>query len=151
MEDLPQRSDILRPETLTPFDAGQLVDAMSFADQHQELLTGLDVNVRAAILELGGACIGSGQFTQLKKLFKNAVVYVAEGRVSHAPEGGFYVGGNTNDHHVTVGHGGHMSCDCDLFNGRAQFAGNAGECSHIQTANLFMIAEQSLGRGGDAV
>jgi nucleoside-triphosphatase len=79
----------------------------------------------------------AGDLTQLKKLFKNAIVYLAEGRVEQADDHTFHIKGNTNDH--VVNHIEGWSCDCDLFNGRGSFAGNAGECSHIQSAKLTLL------------
>lgn len=72
---------------------------------------------------------------QLRKLFKNAVNYIAKGAVKQSAEG-YIVAGNHGDHAVQQDAAGHYSCDCDLFNGRAEFAGAAGECSHIQTIKL---------------
>jgi hypothetical protein len=105
------------------------------------MIAGLLPAVQKAIVEMGGAYLGDGNYTYFKKLFKNAVPYIAEGRIRRLDDGGFLVEGNTNDHHVTVADEGAMACDCDLFNGRGKFEGQEGECSHIQTATLLNSAE----------
>jgi len=79
----------------------------------------------------------SGSLTQLKKLFKNAITYLADGRIEQVNDHTFHIRGLTNDHIVT--HGENWGCDCDLFNGTGNFAGNAGECSHIQSAKLTLL------------
>lgn len=75
-------------------------------------------------------------YTQLRKLFKNAVVYVAEKRVRRDDDT-WRVRGNYREH-IVVDASESMSCDCDLYNGRNQFEGRAGECSHIQAVRLIL-------------
>ena len=78
----------------------------------------------------------SRSYTQLRKLFKNALVYVAEGKVNKQDDGSYIVEGYTDPHKIEVVQGGHFSCDCDLFNGRGQYESASGECSHIQSVLL---------------
>lgn len=113
-------------------------------DQVREVLSGLAANiklldrlspaVRRGFTELARDYAKSDSLTQLKKLFKNALKYLAEGRVEQVDSQTFRVSGDTNEHSVTHSEG--WACDCDLFNGTGSFEGNAGECSHIQSAKL---------------
>lgn len=131
-----------RSEDLSPEDRILVGEAWGFAYQNAELLAGLEPHILAAVVQLGDEYLREGQYVHFRKLFKNAVPYIAQGKITHAPEGGFFVQGNTNDHHVTATEDHSMACDCDLFHGRGKFEGTAGDCSHIQTATLFALAEQ---------
>jgi hypothetical protein len=77
----------------------------------------------------------AAQYTQLKKLFKNAILYLAENKVEKVDNLTFNVIGNTDKHSVKKTENDWL-CDCDLFNGRGEFENNAGECSHIQASKL---------------
>jgi nucleoside-triphosphatase len=79
----------------------------------------------------------NNELIQLRKLYKNAVRYVAEKRIEPEDNHKFKVKGDHGAHLVVKGDGG-WTCDCALFNGRGQFANQAGECSHIQAATLFL-------------
>lgn len=76
----------------------------------------------------------NNELIQLKKLFKNAIKYVVDHKVKSVGEDAYIVTGDHNKHRVAAGQ--NWACDCDLFNGRGQFAGKAGECSHVQAAIL---------------
>jgi len=77
----------------------------------------------------------SGEMIQLRKFYKNAVRYVGEGRVRRREGGKFAVMGDHGTH-IVLRRADAWQCDCDLFNGHGQFAGAAGECSHIQAVKL---------------
>jgi len=114
-------------------------------EQISEVLNGLAINIKLLqqlspviqkdITEMAKGYAKSGNLTQLKKLFKNAIKYLAEDRVVKVNNQTFRVSGNTDEHSVNHSEG-HWMCDCDLFNGRGKSAGNAGECSHIQSSKL---------------
>lgn len=133
--------EVCIPEYLDPRDYDELHQVFKYAEQNRDLLESLDPALRSAVAEMALKHLYGDEYIQLKKLFKNAVVYVAEGRVTRADEGGFDITGLTDSHHLDVSEEGHWNCDCDLFNGRGKFEGRAGECSHIQTATLYMLAE----------
>lgn len=84
------------------------------------------------------------KFIQAKKLFNNAVIYVTGGRIKKIQENNesveYSISGRT-DEHKTVFRNNTCSyeCDCDLFNGRREFQGNAGECSHVMAIKIFSI------------
>lgn len=115
-------------------------------DQVRDVLEGLAPNisslqqlspgVRLGLTKMAKDYANSASFTQLKKLFKNTIKYLAEDRVHNVDDDTYKVRGNTKEHTVNVSEG-HWRCDCDLFIGIGSFVGNAGECSHIQSAKLF--------------
>ncbi|HTE58233.1 MAG TPA: hypothetical protein VK694_05815 [Verrucomicrobiae bacterium] len=136
------QSAVFASEDLSPEDRAVVGQAWEFAYHHSDLLASLEPHVLSAVMQLSDEYLREGQYVHLRKLFKNAVPYIAEGKITSAPEGGFFVWGNTNDHHVTVAEDHSMACDCDLFHGRGKFEDNAGDCSHIQTATLFSLAAE---------
>jgi nucleoside-triphosphatase len=75
------------------------------------------------------------QFIQIQKLFNNALVYLSENYIKQIGAS-FIVKGQHGEYTVTKNP---YSCTCDLFNGKGEYAGNAGECSHIQTIKLFNV------------
>jgi hypothetical protein len=107
------------------------------------MLTGLSPEMQQTVIELGTAYLRENNFTCFKKLFKNAIPYVAQNRIVRV-DGGFWVEGNTNNHHITIAEDERLICDCDLFHGRGKFAGRSGDCSHLQAAALLKLAEETL-------
>lgn len=113
-------------------------------DQIREVLSGLAANIKLlhrlspavqqGLTEMARDYAKSNSLTQLKKLFKNTIKYLAEGKVEQVDSHTFRVRGNTNEHSVTHTEG--WACDCDLYNGTGSYEGNSGECSHIQSAKL---------------
>lgn len=87
------------------------------------------------ILEFSKGYAKNYSYIQLRKLFKNAIPYLLEGRVKQIGNNRYLVGGNNDSHNVSLIEE-KWSCDCNLFNGRGQFTGRQGECSHIQAAKL---------------
>lgn len=77
-----------------------------------------------------------GEFTQISKLFNNAIKYIVKDRVKKIAMNKFEVNGNSNTHRVMKQETS-FECDCDLFNGSRQYENNQGECSHIQATKLF--------------
>ncbi len=82
--------------------------------------------------------IANDQYIQIQKLFDNAIPYLVNNKITKTKTG-FQVQGNTTKHSVTTD-GNNWQCDCDLFNGRSGFAGQAGICSHIQSVMLKEIS-----------
>jgi nucleoside-triphosphatase THEP1 len=139
VESVRTRQDILTCE-ITPDSRDELEQGLTYAVQHRDLIAGLSSVVQNALVEMGTRYLRDDDFVRFKKLFKNAVPYISQGKIRRE-EGDYLVEGNTNDHHVSVGAEGAMSCDCDLFHGRGQFEGQAGECSHIQAVTLLNLAK----------
>lgn len=82
-------------------------------------------------------------FIQLKKLFKNAIVYVVQGRIERLGNAEFQVNG-LHDTHLVKLKDSVKQCDCDLFSGRNHFASKAGECSHIQAVMLTLTVHSRV-------
>lgn len=139
MESITHKSDILPPD-IAPEDRAELEQGLLLAAEHHNLIAALSPAVQQAIIEMGAAYLLHDNYTYFKKLFKNALPYVAQGRIARLENGSFVVEGDTNMHYVTTLENGKMACDCDLFSGRGKFEGKGGECSHLQTAILLNIA-----------
>lgn len=142
VESVKSRRDILTCE-ITPDNRVELEQGLAFAVEHRDMIATLSSAARQAIVEMGTSYLRDDDYVRFKKLFKNVVPYIAQGRIKRE-EDSFLVEGNTNDHHVAVTADGAMACDCNLFNGRGQFEGKEGECSHIQTVTLLGLAEQEM-------
>lgn len=114
----------------------QIRDILEGLAPNIRLIQQLNSGVRAGLTEMARAYAGSDNYTQLKKLFKNTIKYLAEDRVHQIDDRTYSVSGDTNEHTVNVSEG-FWGCDCDLYKGTGSFEGNAGECSHIQSVKLF--------------
>lgn len=132
IDEVKNRSDILLC-TITPENRDAMLAALSGALKHCAVFDGLSAGMQAKVLSLAQSYLVAESYISLKKLFNNAIVYVAENRVKAISNTGFVVQGNHDEHHVSLLNGSYK-CDCDLFNGRGQFA--TGECSHIQAVRI---------------
>jgi nucleoside-triphosphatase len=112
----------------------QISDALQGLAANIALLPKLSPAIQNGLTEMARYYAATSSFTQLKKLFKNAIKYLAEDRVVEVDAGTFKVKGNTDEHTVTRET--EWACDCDLFRGAGSFEGDAGECSHIQSTKL---------------
>lgn len=118
-----------------------LAEIINIAFSNAEAYNKLTLSQQKFVNELFKNFIIDNKFIQAKKLFKNAVVYVAEGKVEKITEDSelaeYRISGRTNQH-KTVFHkaGSKYECDCNLFNGKDEFKGNAGECSHIMAIKI---------------
>ena len=134
--ELLQREDIILLH-VTENNRTAMGQALAALVKNMPLLRALDPGVRRKITAMAQKYAQKQQMTQLYKLFNNAVTYIATEKVSRRDESSFAVRGNHDDHQVRVSTDGKFICDCDLFNGRGQFAQQAGECSHIQAVLLY--------------
>lgn len=94
----------------------------------------LDATQQAEVRSKLHHLLSSGQYEAAIKLFKNAVVYVSEGRV-RKELGKFFVTGLTGAHQLEQA-GDRWLCDCDLSNGKGCFAGSPEICSHQMAVEL---------------
>lgn len=128
-----------RPDTLlcdvTPDNRQELRTALSGAVANRGLFNKLPRNQQSTALDLAKYYTARGQYTSLKKLFYNALRYIAEHGVENRG-GAFLVRGDHDLHTIDVSNDAYR-CDCDFFNGRRQFTGKSGECSHIQAVKIF--------------
>lgn len=99
------------------------------------LLDKLPAEIQRRFTNMARSYAKDGHYTQLIKLFKNALKYLAENRVRAEGDDCFLVKGNTSNHRLIKNDYG-WQCDCDLFLGRGKYAGRAGECSHVQAIKL---------------
>lgn len=100
----------------------------------RDVLSTLSPKQSQVIHDLLQGYFDNGSFTQIKKLFNNALSYLRDDRV-HKKGGNYEVRGNTHAHSVLHENGKH-TCDCDLFNGGGKYKEERGDCSHIQAVIL---------------
>lgn len=134
IDEVKQRDDILLC-TITPENREAMFAFLSAVLERRAIFDDLSVAKQTKILLMARNYLAHENYMSLKKLFNNAVIYVAENRVKEASSTVFIVQGNHDEHQVNA-ISGNYSCDCNFFNGRGQFAGKAGECSHIQAVKI---------------
>ncbi len=123
---------------ITPENRDAMKEWLRYAVKNRGLLGSLSRRAQQAVVDMSREYLSDDSYTYLKKLFKNAIPYLADGKVAK-DEHGFIVRGNTDTHRVEKAEDGDFSCDCDLFNGRGEFQGQGGLCSHIQAAKLLAL------------
>jgi hypothetical protein len=144
------KEDVMVWDALDEIQQAEVVDTLAWADRNRFLLGNFELAdpplhdaLVQAVARMATNYIRTDRYTPLKKLFKNTVRYVAEGRVERN-EAGFFVEGLTDDHQVTMKKDGTMACDCPLFIGKAgtKFDGRAdSECSHVQASELQILLD----------
>ncbi len=133
------RSDIVLI-TIDPTNRDRIQDILSCLAENIPYLVRLNALLQQEVAQMAKRYGDAGQLNSLKKLFNNAICYVAEHRVDKLSRTTFSVDGNTRKHRVEISDNGYI-CDCDLYNGRGAFAGEPGECSHIQSVILVSLPE----------
>lgn len=133
-EEIKSRQDILICE-VTPDNREELERGLIAFIRNRTMITALPETAQRMLLDMSRHYLAQNSYISFRKLFNNAVCYVAQKRVKHEGDG-YLVEGNTNNHRVVIDNDGRMSCDCDLFNGRGKFRNQKGECSHIQAVKL---------------
>lgn len=121
--------------TVTSENRDELRVALQAALAHREQVGQLSARQQQITLKLAREYLEGDRLISLRKLFKNAVLYVIEDRVEKLSDAEFQVQGN-HDKYTVLKHNSGYSCNCDLFNGRNQFEGKADECSHIQAVRI---------------
>ncbi|MDB5178640.1 MAG: hypothetical protein JWN01_583 [Patescibacteria group bacterium] len=122
--------------TLSAGNRDQIHDALTSIVAALPLFDQLSAKDQAGVQHFAQSYAQNSQFILLKKLFKNAVTYLADGRLHQVDDRHYALQGLTNSHHIELLPDHTWACDCDLFHGRGKFAGQAGECSHIQTIKV---------------
>lgn len=113
----------------------QIHNIMKGLARNIDLLQKLDLNIKNELTKMARDYVQSNRLIQLRKLFNNTIKYLAQNRVEKIGAHSFRIEGNMNKHNVRIiNHD--WVCDCDLFRGEGGFIGNAGECSHIQSAKI---------------
>lgn len=133
IEEIKSHPNILLFE-VTPENRQKLRTVLVEAIANRKLFNKLPQAQQSVALDLARRYVGEDQYISLKKLFHNALRYVAEHKVENR-DNTFQVQGDHSSHIVSVSNNAYL-CDCDFFNGRKQFAGKRGECSHIQAVRI---------------
>lgn len=128
------RSDVVLLH-ITPDNRDEIREVLEGFSASFNKLNMLNKKQMKAMTGMARKYAGSSNLTQLRKLLKNAVAYVVEGNIIQQSPDKYLVHGNTRDHTVGVFNK-RFTCDCDLFKGVGDYAGRAGECSHIQAVKL---------------
>jgi nucleoside-triphosphatase len=134
IEEVKSRPDVLLCK-VTPDNRHDLKAALAEAIANRERFNKLPLDQQSIVLDLARHYIANDQYISLKKLFHNALRYIAEHRVESL-DNVFLVRGDHDLHTVSISNYTYL-CDCDFFNGRKQFTGKSGECSHIQAVKIF--------------
>jgi nucleoside-triphosphatase THEP1 len=121
--------------TLTLENREQITQLLIAMVASSRMLYQLPLAQSQALAILARSYAAHDGYDELLKLFKSTVNYLSEHRYSRVSDGLFAVTGLTRRHQVSEADG-DWTCDCDLFEGRGQFAGRPGECSHIQTIKV---------------
>ncbi len=119
---------------VTPENRAELQHTLNGIARGTQTFIAMDETMRHKVTRLACRYARGDSYTQLYKLFNNAVNYSMNGAVRPTGDG-YIVAGNHSDHSVIV-RDGHYTCDCDLYNGQGDFAGQPGECSHIQAVTI---------------
>lgn len=134
IEEIKSRSDIFLCH-VTPENCQELKAALVEAIANRGMFNKLSLDQQSIVLDLARHYIANDdQYISLRKLFHNALRYVAGHKVESRDDA-FLVRGDHASHTVSTSDGTYL-CNCDFFNGRGQFANNAGECSHIQAVKI---------------
>jgi nucleoside-triphosphatase len=121
--------------TVTNRNRVQLFTALEGAISNRQLFNDMPYAQRQIVLTIAREYLTKDKYISLRKLFLNALRYVVENRIRRAGDS-FLVLGDHDKHLVRQKSSEVYECDCDLNNGRGQFKGNEGECSHIQAVKI---------------
>lgn len=133
---------------VTTENRNEIADVLTTMYNQLDYLQQLSSDQKAMVFDLTKAYFKDEKYLLIKKLFGNALVYLVEGRILEvepveveSTDGVrvFEVEGNHGKHRVRCIDG-ECECDCNLFLGKDEYAGQAGECSHIQITKLYMIS-----------
>lgn len=130
-----EQADVINV-VLTPQNREEASVAVAAMAKSIPVVASLSKGQKQALLAMAQTYAKNGEMISLRKLYKNAIRYVTQHKVSPQGEGKFTVRGDHGTH-IVEWHNPTWACDCDLFNGQGQFADSPGECSHIQAAKLF--------------
>jgi nucleoside-triphosphatase len=138
IDEVKRRSDVLLC-IVTPENRQELDDVLSGVLATRNLFNNLPAQQQSIVLELARHYLQAEQYISLKKLFRNALRYIAEHKVTKAGDDMFSVDGNHGQHLISKTDQKYR-CDCDFFNGRKQFESQPGECSHVQSVKVLFGA-----------
>lgn len=91
-----------------------------------------------SVRELIVRYVQRAKLVQLQKLMSHAIQYITGGDIAcGSADNHWRVKGRHGVYDVVRDKSGAFHCDCDLFNGRKRYRGQAGECSHVQAVVIF--------------
>jgi len=122
---------------VTPATRNQLPDLLVTMFHGLELSQRLNPTQRQALLSLTRRYARQTNLILLDKLYGHAVRYLLEARLRPSGHNQYQIQGDHGSY--TAGLRPHVHCDCDLFNGRGQFANHGGDCSHVMTLRLSQL------------
>lgn len=134
---------ILLPVTLA--NRSYLPDILLAAYKVADAFAALNTRQKQAVSDFLKHFLDSGQFMAARKLFTNAIGYVSEQKIEITEEKAtlksFRISGQSRAHEL-VWHRDTDSfvCDCDLSNGRGEFADAPEVCSHQMSVQLLELA-----------
>jgi nucleoside-triphosphatase THEP1 len=118
---------------------------LSAAFKHADAYSQLTEKQKRTTLRWLKKLVAGEQFVAARKLFDNALTYITENRIrrTHATASGqiFEIEGKTRRHAIRAIADGTFECDCDLFQGRGEFA-RAEPCSHQLTVLLHVGSDR---------
>lgn len=121
---------------VTAENRGMMPEVLSAIARQLPLFARLDARQREIVRTLVMQYVREARLVQLQKLMSHALPYVVDGNITELTPGRWRVAGRHGAHDVARGENGAYTCDCDLFNGRECYEGQAGECSHVQAAKI---------------
>lgn len=80
----------------------------------------------------------NGQLLMINKLFNNAISYFLEKKIRKTELINHYKVNGKHGSYTVKRKGTKYLCTCDLYNGRAEYNGIGGDCSHIQAVKILM-------------
>ncbi len=113
----------------------QLPELLLLLYQNASLIDSLDEEQKEKTYQLLKKYLLNNSFISAGKLVRKAIRYILENKVIQKSEHDFEVRGDNATHQVSSGES--LECDCKLFRGIDEYAGQAGECSHIQAVLLY--------------
>jgi nucleoside-triphosphatase len=120
---------------VTPENRDMLPGALATLAKQRQHIKQLEPAQQTVFFSLFRHYVNENKPTQLQKLTDNAIDYVLNHQVKQSDSTTWEVAGRHGSYHVSLADDSY-SCTCDLYNGRGNYAGQAGDCSHIQAVMI---------------
>ncbi|EDK72755.1 nucleotide kinase-like protein [candidate division TM7 genomosp. GTL1] len=112
-----------------------LPEALRLVAKNRQTVDALTAPQQKIVFDLLRKALAEQHQLQIEKLLINAIHYVTDGKVAQHGSHRWHVSGHHGEY-ILEGTASNLQCSCDLFNGRGEYAGSAGECSHIQAVKI---------------
>lgn len=113
-------------------------EALLLMVSHRTAYNALTPERQQLVFEMLRQYVANAQSLQVEKLLANAIGYVQDGAVTKISSKVWSVVGRHGQYRATL-HDSQYNCECDLANGRREYSGRAGVCSHVQSVVLSFI------------